>query len=60
MTDAAVRPKKPATNKRTPAGGAPTAAHSAAEAHEARIDIDTVTDQLLGTWGVHPRLGELL
>ena len=51
MTDAAVRPKKPATNKRTPAGGAPTAAHSAAEAHEARIDVDTVTDLLLGTWG---------
>ena len=51
MTDAAVRPKKPATNKRTPAGGAPTAAHSAAEAHEARIDVDTVTDLLLGTLG---------
>lgn len=51
MTDAAVRPKKPATNKRTPAGGAPTAAHSAAEAHEARIDVGTVTDLLLGTWG---------
>lgn len=51
MTDAAVRPKKPATNKRTPAGGAPTAAHTAAEAHEARIDVDTVTDLLLGTWG---------
>ncbi len=51
MTDAAVRPKKPATNKRTPAGGAPTAAHSAEEAHEARIDVDTVTDVLLGTWG---------
>ncbi|WP_298744536.1 acyl-CoA dehydrogenase [uncultured Microbacterium sp.] len=51
MTDAAVRPKKPATNKRTPAGGAPTVAHSAAEAHEARIDVDTVTDLLLGTWG---------
>lgn len=51
MTEAAVRPKKPATNKRTPAGGAPTAAHSAAEAHEARIDVGTVTDLLLGTWG---------
>ncbi|WP_299090148.1 acyl-CoA dehydrogenase [uncultured Microbacterium sp.] len=51
MTDAAVRPKKPATNKRTPAGGAPTVAPSAAEAHEARIDVDTVTDLLLGTWG---------
>ncbi|APZ35480.1 acyl-CoA dehydrogenase [Microbacterium aurum] len=51
MTDAAVRPKKPATSKRTPAGGAPTAAHSADEAHEARIHLDTVTDLLLGTWG---------
>lgn len=54
MTDAAVRsnihPKKPSTNKRTPAGGAPTAAHSADEAHEPRIDIDAVTDLLLGTW----------
>ena len=50
MTDAAVRPKKPATNKRTPAGGAPTAAHSADEAHEPRIDVDAVTDALLGTW----------
>jgi acyl-CoA oxidase len=50
MTDAAVRPKKPATNKRTPAGGAPTAAHSADEAHEARIDVDAVTEALLGTW----------
>ncbi|WP_312678008.1 acyl-CoA dehydrogenase [Microbacterium sp.] len=51
MTDAAVRPKKPATSKRTPAGGAPTAAHTADEAHEARIHLDTVTDLLLGTWG---------
>ena len=51
MTDAAVRPKKPATSKRTPAGGAPTAAHSADEAHEARIHLGTVTDLLLGTWG---------
>ncbi|SFI60214.1 MULTISPECIES: acyl-CoA dehydrogenase family protein [Microbacterium] len=50
MTDAAVRPKKPATDKRTPAGGAPTAAHSAEEAHEARIRIPAVTDLLLGTW----------
>jgi len=50
MTDAAVRPSKPATSKRTPAGGAPTAAHTAAEAHEARIDIGAVTDLLLGTW----------
>ena len=51
MADAAVRSRKPATNKRTPAGGAPTAAHTAAEASEARIDIDAVTDLLLGTWG---------
>jgi len=50
MTDAAVRPKKPATNKRTPAGGAPTAAHSADEASEARIDVDAVNEALLGTW----------
>jgi acyl-CoA oxidase len=50
MADAAVRPKKPATNKRTPAGGAPTAAHSAAETADARIDIEAVTDLLLGTW----------
>jgi len=50
MTDAAVRSKKPATSKRTPAGGAPTAAHSAEEAHEPRIDVDAVTDLLLGTW----------
>lgn len=50
MTDAAVRSKKPATNKRTPEGGAPTAPHSAAEASEARIDVDRVNDLLLGTW----------
>ncbi|MBD7958331.1 acyl-CoA dehydrogenase family protein [Microbacterium sp. Sa4CUA7] len=50
MTDAAVRPTKPATSKRTPAGGAPTAPHTADEAHEARIDIAAVTDLLLGTW----------
>ncbi|MDN3496877.1 acyl-CoA dehydrogenase [Planococcus sp. APC 4015] len=50
MTDAAVRPKKPAVNRRTPAGGAPTAAHSAAEASDPRIDIAAVTDLLLGTW----------
>ena len=50
MADAAVRSKKPATSKRTPAGGAPTAPHSAAEASEARIDVDKVTDMLLGTW----------
>ncbi|CAI9389945.1 acyl-CoA dehydrogenase [Microbacterium sp. T2.11-28] len=50
MTDAAVRPTKPATNTRTPAGGAPTAAHSAAEAHEPRIDVAAVENALLGTW----------
>ncbi|SFR90187.1 Acyl-coenzyme A oxidase [Microbacterium sp. cf046] len=50
MADAAVRSKKPATSKRTPAGGAPTAPHTAAEASEARIDLDRVTDMLLGTW----------
>ncbi|MDQ7876715.1 acyl-CoA dehydrogenase [Microbacterium sp. QXD-8] len=50
MADAAVRTKKPATSKRTPAGGAPTAPHTAAEASEPRIDIAAVTDLLLGTW----------
>ncbi|MFB8146111.1 acyl-CoA dehydrogenase [Microbacterium sp. NPDC056003] len=50
MADAAVRSRKPATNKRTPAGGAPTAPHSAAEASDPRIDIAAVTDLLLGTW----------
>ncbi|MFF8187278.1 acyl-CoA dehydrogenase [Microbacterium sp. NPDC016588] len=50
MTDAAVRPTTPATSTRTPVGGAPTAAHSAAEAAENRIDIEKVTDLLLGTW----------
>lgn len=50
MTDAAVRPKKPATNRRTPAGGAPTAPHTAAEASEARIDVAQVNDALMGTW----------
>ena len=50
MADAAVRSKKPATSKRTPAGGAPTAPHSADEASEPRIDVSAVTDMLLGTW----------
>lgn len=50
MADAAVRSKKPATSRRTPAGGAPTAAHTAAEASDARIDTAAVTDMLLGTW----------
>ncbi|WP_137846251.1 acyl-CoA dehydrogenase [Microbacterium sp. 2FI] len=51
MADAAVRSHKPATSRRTPAGGAPTAAHTAAEASDPRIDIDAVTNLLLGTWG---------
>ncbi|MDJ1113887.1 acyl-CoA dehydrogenase [Microbacterium dauci] len=50
MTDTVVRPSTPATNRRTPAGGAPTAARTAAEAGEPRIDIDTVGSMLLGTW----------
>ncbi|MET0735738.1 MAG: acyl-CoA dehydrogenase [Microbacterium sp.] len=50
MADAAVRTKKPATSRRTPAGGAPTAPHSAAEASDPRIDVAAVTDLLLGTW----------
>ncbi|MGV9195369.1 acyl-CoA dehydrogenase [Microbacterium sp. MC2] len=55
MTDSVIRPKRPATNKRTPAGGAPTAPHNAAEADEARIDIAAVTDLLLGTWAATRR-----
>lgn len=51
MADAAVRTKKPAVHKSTPAGGAPTAPHTAAEASEPRIDVAAVTDLLLGTWG---------
>lgn len=51
MADAAVRPATPSTEKRTPAGGAPTVAHTAAEASEPRIDVERVTDLLLGTWG---------
>jgi acyl-CoA oxidase len=50
MADAAVASKKPATSKRTPAGGAPTAPHTAAEASEPRIDVARVTDLLFGTW----------
>jgi hypothetical protein len=51
--------KKPAVHKHTPAGGAPTAPHTADEAQalaaaehtdEPRIDIPQVTDLLLGTW----------
>ncbi|MFG6402267.1 acyl-CoA dehydrogenase [Microbacterium sp. P04] len=51
MTDAAVRPETPAAEKSTPAGGAPTAARTAAEASESRMDVDAVTDLLLGSWG---------
>jgi acyl-CoA oxidase len=51
MADAAVRPTTPAASSRTPAGGAPTAAHTPEEASEPRIDVDAVTDLLLGTWG---------
>lgn len=50
MADAAVRSRKPAISKRTPAGGAPTAPHTAAEASEPRIDVAAVTELLLGTW----------
>jgi acyl-CoA oxidase len=50
MADAAVRIKKPATSKRTPAGGAPTAPHTPEEASDPRIDVAHVTDMLLGTW----------
>jgi acyl-CoA oxidase len=50
MADAAVRSKKPAVHKHTPAGGAPTAPHTAAEASDPRIDVNAVTDLLLGTW----------
>jgi len=55
MADAAVHTKKPAISKRTPAGGAPTAPHTAEEASEPRIDVAAVTDLLLGTWGATRR-----
>ncbi len=50
-----VRTKKPSVHKRHPAGGAPTAPHSADEARrvdasEPRIDVAAVTELLLGTW----------
>jgi acyl-CoA oxidase len=51
MTDTAVRSSTPSKSTRTPAGGAPRAPHSADEASESRIDVDAVTDLLLGTWG---------
>ncbi|WP_375386248.1 acyl-CoA dehydrogenase [uncultured Microbacterium sp.] len=51
MADAVVRSKKPATSKRTPAGGAAPTPHTAAEASEPRIHVSQVTDLLLGTWG---------
>lgn len=50
MADAVVRSKKPAVHKRTPAGGAPTAPRTADEASEPRIDVERVTNLLLGTW----------
>ena len=50
MADTAVRSPKPASDKRTPAGGATHAPNSAAEASDPRIDIEHVTDLLLGTW----------
>ncbi|MBB2977058.1 acyl-CoA oxidase [Microbacterium endophyticum] len=50
MADAVVRSSTPARSKRTPAGGAPTAPHSAAQAHEPRINIQQVNDLLLGKW----------
>jgi acyl-CoA oxidase len=54
MADA-VRLKKPAIHRRTPAGGAPTVPHSAEEARaadprEPRIDPTLVNDLLMGTW----------
>lgn len=50
MADTAVRSPKPSSDKRTPAGGAAHAPNSAAEASDPRIDIEHVTDLLLGTW----------
>lgn len=50
-----VRAKKPATSTRTPAGGAPTAPRSAAEAAEPRIDVPLVNDLLLGSWAATRR-----
>ncbi|MEV7693750.1 acyl-CoA dehydrogenase [Microbacterium sp. NPDC089189] len=50
MTDAVVRSTTPASSTRTPAGGAPEAPHTAAQAAEARIDLRAVNDLLLGTW----------
>ncbi|MDL9978187.1 acyl-CoA dehydrogenase [Microbacterium sp. ASV49] len=55
MVDAVVRPHTPAKSRHTPAGGAPTAPHTAAEAHEARIDQALVNDMLLGTWAATRR-----
>lgn len=50
MADTAVRSRKPSSDKRTPAGGAKPAPTSAVEASDPRIDIEQVTDLLLGTW----------
>ena len=57
MADAAVRSKKPATSKRTPAGGAPTAPHTAAEASDARIDVDKRHRHAARHVGRHPPRG---
>ena len=50
MVDTVVRSRKPSSDKRTPAGGATPEPNSAAEASDPRIDIEHVTDLLLGTW----------
>ena len=50
MADAVIRSRKPAVHKRTPAGGAPAAPRTAAEASDPRIDLAAVNDMLLGTW----------
>jgi acyl-CoA oxidase len=50
MADTVIRSRKPSTSKRTPAGGAPTAPHTAAEASDPRIDVSGVTEMLLGQW----------
>lgn len=50
MADTVVRSRKPSSDKRTPAGGAKPAPTSAAEASDPRIDVESVTDLLLGTW----------
>lgn len=51
MSESVVRSAKPATQKRTPVGGAKAAPGSAHAAGEPRIDVDGVHDLLLGSWG---------